>query len=166
MHSKRSKIVLLLALLICAASLLHAAPAPAWDLKNLDGKSVKLSDFKGKVVILDFWATWCPPCREEIPNFVELQSKYKDQGLVVIGISLDQGGPGVVSSFAKAQKINYPIVMGDEAVSTQYGDIQAIPTTFIIDPNGNIVERHEGFTDKSVFEDAIKKLLPPVATGN
>jgi thiol-disulfide isomerase/thioredoxin len=149
-----------------AAPLLHAAPAPVWDLKDLGGKSVKLSDFKGKVVILDFWATWCPPCREEIPNFVALQNQYKGQGLVIVGISLDQGGPGIVSSFVQAQKINYPIVMGDENVSTQYGDIQAIPTTFIIDPQGNIVGKHEGFTEKSVFEDEVKKLLPASTAAN
>jgi thiol-disulfide isomerase/thioredoxin len=143
-----------------------AGPAPGWELKNLDGKSVRLSDFKGKVVILDFWATWCPPCREEIPHFVELQTKYKDKGLVVVGISLDEGGPAVVSSFVAAQKINYPIVMGNETVSTAYGNIQAIPTTFVIDPNGDIVGRHEGFTEESVFESEIQKLLPTATASN
>ena len=139
---------------------LHADPAPAWELKNLDGKSVKLSDFKGKVVILDFWATWCPPCRAEIPNFVALQKQYGDKGLQVVGISLDQGGVNPVAAFAKGQGINYPIVMGDEDVAHQYGDIQGIPTTFVIDPKGNIVEKHVGFTEKTAFEDEIKKLLP------
>ena len=146
--------------------MLRADPAPNWDLKDLSGKSVKLSDFKGKVVVLDFWATWCPPCRAEIPNFVDLEAKYKDKGLAIVGISLDQGGPGVVASFVKAQKINYPIVMGDDNVSHLYGDIQAIPTTFIIDPKGNIVGSHQGFTEKSVFEDEIKKLLPVPAVAS
>lgn len=145
------------------ATMSRAEPAPAWELKDIDGKTVKLSDFQGKVVILDFWATWCPPCRAEIPHFVELQKQYQDQGLVVIGVSLDQGGPEVVSAFAKQQKINYPVVMGNEAVAKQYGNIEAIPTTFIIDPKGNIAGKHEGFTDKSVFEDEIKKLLPAPA---
>ena len=88
-------------------------------------------------MILDFWATWCPPCREEIPNFIDLQKQYGDQGLQVIGISLDQVKPPEVASFVKAQGINYPIVMGSEAVASQYGDIQAIPTTFVIDQKGN-----------------------------
>ena len=146
--------------LLLAATCLHADPAPAWDLKSLDGKSVKLSDFKGKVVILDFWATWCPPCRAEIPNFVDLQKQYGKKGLQVVGVSLDQGPVDGVVSFAKAQNINYPIVMGDDDVAQKYGGVQAIPTTFIIDPKGNIVQKHVGFTDKDEFEAEIKKLLP------
>jgi len=139
----------------------RSEPAPAWKLQDINGKTVQLSDFKGKVVVLDFWATWCPPCRAEIPHFIELQKQYQSQGLVVIGVSLDQGGPGVVSSFAKQQNINYPIVMGTEDVAKAYGNIEAIPTTFVIDPNGNITGKHIGFTEKSVFEDEIKKVLPP-----
>jgi cytochrome c biogenesis protein CcmG/thiol:disulfide interchange protein DsbE len=160
--------ILLLGLLVLVPTgcAVQAGPAPAWNLKDLDGKSVQLSDFKGKVVILDFWATWCPPCRAEIPNFVQLQTQYKDKGLVVVGISVDEGGPAVVSAFAKAQNINYPIVMGDESVSTAYGNIQAIPTTFVIDPSGNIVNRHEGFTEKSTFESEIQKLLPTTTASN
>jgi len=137
----------------------RSEPAPAWKLQDINGKTVQLSDFKGKVVVLDFWATWCPPCRAEIPHFVELQKQYQSQGVVVVGVSLDQGGPGVVSSFAKQQNINYPVVMGNDDVAKAYGNIEAIPTTFVIDPSGNIVGRHEGFTDKSVFEDEIKKAL-------
>jgi thiol-disulfide isomerase/thioredoxin len=139
---------------------LRAETAHDWELKDLAGKTVKLSDFKGKVVILDFWATWCPPCRAEIPHFVELQKQYGDQGLVVIGMSLDEGGPNVVSSFAKEQGINYPVVIGNQDIATQYGGIEGIPTTFVIDGDGKIVSKHVGFTDKSVFEDEIKKLLP------
>jgi peroxiredoxin len=135
------------------------APAPAWQLNDLNGKPVQLSDFKGKVVILDFWATWCPPCRGEIPDFVALQNEYKDKGLVVVGVSVDQGGPGVVSAFAKAQGMNYPVVMGDDAVTAAYGDIQMIPTTFVIDRTGKVAAQHIGGTEKGVFEDEIKKLL-------
>jgi peroxiredoxin len=149
-----------LLVLFTVVSLHAAAPAPAWTLKDLNGKTVQLSDFKGKVVILDFWATWCPPCREEIPGFIDLQKKYHGRGLTVVGVSLDQGGPGVVSSFVKSQGINYPIVMGDDSVAQQYGDIQAIPTTFVIDPSGNIVAKHEGATNESTFAAEIKKILP------
>ncbi len=159
-------LALLTAGILSTACSAKAATAPPFDLQDLNGKSVKLSDFKGKVVILDFWATWCPPCRAEIPHFVELQKQYRDKGLVIVGVSLDQGGPDVVSSFVKQQGINYPIVMGTEDVSSRYGDIQAIPTTFVIDQNGNIVDKHEGFTDKDVFEKEITPLLAPATAAN
>ena len=155
--------ILFLALgLLFTSSHLMAAPAPDWSLQDLTGKTIKLSDFKGKVVILDFWATWCPPCRAEIPHFVDLQKQYKDQGLVIIGMSLDEGGNAVVAPFAKKQNINYPVVIGNQDIAQQYGGVQGIPTTFVIDPSGNIVSRHEGFTDPSVFEGEIKKILPGV----
>jgi thiol-disulfide isomerase/thioredoxin len=138
---------------------LLAAAAPAWDLKDVKGDSVKLSDFKGKVVILDFWATWCPPCRAEIPHFIGLQEKYGKQGLVVVGVSVDEGGPDVVSSFVKANKINYPIVLGNLDVAQLYDATEGIPTTFVIDRTGNIVAKHLGFTDLEVFEKEIKSVL-------
>src|SRR5690348_13547526 len=89
--------------------------APDWHLSDVDGKPVKLSDFKGKVVILDFWATWCPPCRAEIPEFVAIQKKYADKGFTVIGISLDQQGASVVKSFMNQLGMNYPVVIGNPA---------------------------------------------------
>jgi peroxiredoxin len=134
-------------------------PAPAWQLQDLNGKTVQLSDFKGKVVILDFWTTWCPPCRAELPDFVALQKQYADKGVVIVGVSLDQGGPGVVSSFVKSHGIDYRIVIGNDNVATAYGNIQAIPTTFVIDRKGVIAAKHEGQTDKATFEQDIGKLL-------
>ncbi len=144
---------------LLAGPLDPGSPAPAWKLQDLDGKTVQLSDFKGKVVVLDFWATWCPPCRAEIPDFIALQNQYRDKGLVVVGVSLDQGGPGVVSSFAKSQGMNYPVVMGTDDVAALYGDIQAIPTTFVIDRSGKVVAKHEGETDKATFAGEITKAL-------
>lgn len=139
----------------------HAAEpksAPAWELKDLDGKSVKSSDFQGKVVVLDFWATWCGPCKKEIPGFIELQEKYGKDGLVVLGVSLDDG-PKVVKRFAASNKINYPLVMSDDRMTKIFGDVEVIPTTFIIDRAGKIVGKHVGYTEKAVFEKEIKPLL-------
>jgi thiol-disulfide isomerase/thioredoxin len=154
-HLALAVILLLLGLQIP----LFAAVAPAWDLKDLKGDSVKLSDFKGKVVILDFWATWCPPCRAEIPHFIGLQDKYGKEGLVIVGVSVDEGGPSVVSSFVKANKINYPIVLGNLEVAQLYDATNGIPTTFVIDRKGNIVAKHLGLTESNVFEDEIKSVL-------
>lgn len=136
-------------------------PAPGWELQDLDGKTVRSSDFKGQVVVLDFWATWCPPCRAEIPGFVELQKKYQAQGLVVIGVSVDQAGSDTVKPFAKKLGINYPVVLADAKIDAAYGGIDALPTTFIIDRAGRIVKQHVGFTEKSEIESEIKLLLKP-----
>jgi cytochrome c biogenesis protein CcmG/thiol:disulfide interchange protein DsbE len=136
--------------------------APAFTLMDLNGKKVSLSDFKGKVVILDFWATWCPPCVREIPHFIELYKEYKDNGFAMVGISVDQQGINVVKAFNQRFKINYPILMADSQISRAYGNITGIPTTFVIDPAGKIYRMYVGYRSKSVFETDIKKLLPDV----
>jgi thiol-disulfide isomerase/thioredoxin len=142
-----------------AADTPAASKAPAWELKDADGKPVKSSDFERKVVILDFWATWCPPCKAEIPGFVDLQKKYGDKGLVVIGVSLDEQGHEVVKPFVKQFEVNYPIVMGDAKIVQDFGGIAAIPTTFVIDRSGNILARHVGYVPKETFEMEIIPLL-------
>jgi cytochrome c biogenesis protein CcmG/thiol:disulfide interchange protein DsbE len=134
-------------------------PAPAFTLQDLTGNNISLSDFRGKVVILDFWATWCPPCIKEIPDFIELYEKYKDKGFAMLGISLDQEGIGVVKDFVEKYKVNYPILMADGQIHNKYGGITAIPTTFVIDPAGNIHKKYVGYIEKAVFEADIKKLL-------
>lgn len=139
--------------------------APDWQLSDVNGKALKLADFKGKVVVLDFWATWCPPCRAEIPGLVAIQKKYADQGLSVIGISLDEQGPTVVKPFIERFAINYPVVMGNQKVLTDYGGISAIPTTFVIDREGNVVAAHQGYTDQATFESEISPLLAARARG-
>jgi peroxiredoxin len=133
--------------------------APDFTLPKVEGGSLSLSEFKGKVIILNFWATWCPPCRAEIPDFIELSNKYNKKGLVVIGVSLDKSGVNTVKQFMDSQKINYPIIMGNSKVTRDYGGIRGIPTTFIIDRKGNLRKKFQGLRSKKVFEDEIKKLF-------
>ncbi len=132
-------------------------PAPLFTLKTLDGKKVTLEDFKGKVIILDFWATWCPPCIAEIPHFIELQKKYGKEGVQFLGISLDQD-PKAVQDFYKKNKMNYPVMMGDAKIAKLYGGVQAIPTTFFIDRNLQVVDKIVGFRPPEVFEEKISRL--------
>ncbi len=133
--------------------------AADFTLPKLDGTNLSLKDLKGKVVILDFWATWCPPCRKMIPELQNLYNKYKDQGLEVVGLSLDEGTPDNVKSFVENTKITYPIVLGNREVSKAYGQINAIPTTFIIDKNGVIRDKHIGYQGEQEMEEIIKPLL-------
>lgn len=146
-------------LLATAKSDMIADAAPNFTLYTLDGEEVKLSDYLGKVVILDFWATWCPPCRKGIPDLISIQNEYKDD-LVVIGISLDQPGTqDELVLFIESFGINYPIVLGNIEVSAAYGNIQAIPTSFIIDQKGNIINKHIGLVPKSTLVEEINLLL-------
>ncbi len=141
-----------------------AKSAPSFTLQDLNGKTVSLSDFKGKVVVLDFWATWCPPCVKEIPHFIELYEQYKDRGFAMVGISVDREGVSVVKSFARKYQINYPILMADGQVANAYGGITGIPTTFVIDSAGNIRHKYVGYREKAVFEADIKTLLAEAET--
>ena len=133
--------------------------APAWKLPDLAGHIVSSDDFKGKVVILDFWATWCGPCRAEIPGLIDLQKNYQKQGLAVVGVSVDEGGVDVLKPFVKKFGMNYPVLVGDGKVQQAFGGIDAIPVTLVIDRQGRIVKRHLGLTDKDEFEAEIKPLL-------
>jgi thiol-disulfide isomerase/thioredoxin len=127
--------------------------APDFALKDLKGNDVSLSACKGKVIFLNFWATWCGPCRKEIPGFVEAYREYKDKGMVIIGISLDETGPDSVLSFAQSFKINYPVVMGTQKIVRDYQPGHFIPATIIIDKNAKIRERHVGYMDKATLKD-------------
>ena len=131
-----------------------------FTLKDMNGTEVKLADLKGKVVLLNFWATWCGPCRLEIPSFVELQEKYADQGFRIIGISVDDP-PEALPPFAKRFKINYPLIVGAdrEDVQKAYGPIFGVPMTFIIGRNGRICMKYVGPASKEQFESTIKSLL-------
>jgi len=142
----------------CAAD---AKPANLnFTLKDLNGKNVPLSAYKGQVVLLDFWATWCPPCRREIPGFIDLYTQYKSQGLVVLGVSMDDSTSDV-KKFARELRMNYPIVLGygRDDVEKAFGPLPGMPTSFIIARDGRICGRHTGFVAKETFERAIKGLL-------
>ncbi len=135
------------------------AKAPDFTLPTSDGKMLKLSSLKGKVIILDFWATWCPPCRKGIPDLIELKKKYGKKGFEIIGISVDRETKNEVVPFIKEYGINYPVVYADNNIITSYGGIRAIPTSFIIDKQGKIVASYEGLIPLLTYENHIKKLL-------
>jgi peroxiredoxin len=133
--------------------------APDFTLKDADGRTVHLSDYRNKVVLLDFWATWCGPCKVEIPWFTEFERKHKDRGFAVLGVSMDEGGWTEVKPFLKDLSVNYRVVMGDDRTAEQFGGIEALPTTFLIDRNGRIASTHVGLSGKKDFEDEIEQLL-------
>jgi cytochrome c biogenesis protein CcmG/thiol:disulfide interchange protein DsbE len=125
--------------------------APDFSLPELNGHQLNLSDYRGKVVLLDFWATWCEPCRVETPHFVELQNKYSGRGLQVIGVSMDDG-PEPVREFYQQFKMNYPVVMGDAKTGEIYGGVLGLPIAFLIGRDGRISSRHIGATDNSSID--------------
>lgn len=137
---------------IVGLSMGSSGSAPDFTLVNQDGKRVSLSDYQGKVVILDFWATWCPPCKAEIPGFVKLYNKYQDQDLAIIGVSLDQTGWSDVKPFIRNYQMTYPVVMGNMDVVDAYGGIRSIPTTFVLDKDGAIQKKYIGYRPEDVFE--------------
>jgi len=140
--------------------------APEFALKDADGKIVHLSDYRGKVVLLDFWATWCGPCKIEIPWFMEMQRKNKDGGFEVLGVAMDDEGWEVVKPFLSNLSVNYRVIMGNDATASLYGGVDALPTTFLIDRAGKIAAVHIGLTSKKDFEDGIEQLLQPSAAAN
>jgi cytochrome c biogenesis protein CcmG/thiol:disulfide interchange protein DsbE len=144
-----------------AACMADAKPAKLdFNIKDLEGKDVALSSFKGKVILLNFWATWCGPCKAEVPAFVELQNAYGKDGLVVVGYSVDDDAPKA-RAFMNEYKINYPVLLGlgREDVQDAFGPIWGIPASFIISRDGKVCKKHLGIAPKSVFEKEIKALL-------
>jgi len=133
-------------------------PAPAFTLKGLDGKDVALADAHGKVVFLNFWATWCGPCRAEIPDLVDLQSRYSGR-LEVIGLNVDDDDPEEIQKYVTENGINYPVVMAPADLRMQYGGIPALPTSFVLDTEGRVVQKHVGLWNPAVYETEIRALL-------
>jgi thiol-disulfide isomerase/thioredoxin len=140
-----------------------SSPAPDFTLESLDGKNMRLSDLRGKAVLLNFWATWCGPCKIETPWLVELQNQYGSQGLQVIGVAMDDSGKEDIAKFAKDMGVNYPVLLGKEAVGDAYGGVPALPESFFIGRDGKIVDKIIGLKGKAEIEDSIKKALDTLA---
>lgn len=137
----------------------QGVPAPDFTLISLDGTKVKLSDFRGKAVLLNFWATWCPPCKVEMPWFEDLQKQYAKDGLVVLGVAMDDSEPAAIAKFASEVGVNYPVLLGTDQLSDDYGNVQYLPTTFYISRDGTIVDKMTGLLDRKDIEEAVKKTL-------
>src|SRR5215472_10196273 len=133
--------------------------APDFTLPDLKGKDVRLSSFKGKAVVVDFLATWCEPCKIEMPWLVDLQKKYGPQGLQVLGVAMDDADDQAIQEFARKMGVNYPVLRGTEAVADLYGGLDGLPATFFLDRSGKISDKAMGLESQSVIEDSIKHAL-------
>src|SRR3954454_4831924 len=143
-----------------AQSIKNRKPAANFTLRDANGATVKLSDYRGKVVLLNFWATWCGPCTLEIPWFIEFEREYKTQGLAVVGVSMDEDGWKAIKPYMDAHKMNYRVLLGDDSVSQLYGGVDSLPTTFIIDRAGRMAfPPHIGLAGKNEYLKEIQSLL-------
>jgi thiol-disulfide isomerase/thioredoxin len=133
-------------------------PAPEFQLNTLEGKPLRLGEYKGKVILLNFWATWCGPCRAEIPDLIELQNKYKDR-FQIIGLVVDDDDEEAVKKFVADSDINYPVALASDEVRLEYGGIVALPTSFVLDAEGRVVQKHEGLRDPVLFDVEVRSLL-------
>lgn len=155
-----SKVSLIVGLfLISSALVLAQTKAPALSLKDIKGQTFRLSDHKGKVVLINFWATWCPPCRAEIPELIKMQKKYRSQGLQIVGITYPPEKLGRVRQFRRRLRMNYPVMLGSKSTKVLFSSSETLPLTIVIDRTGNVVEIIEGILLPEEFEDKIKPLI-------
>lgn len=168
MRTGRALLVAACVWVVASAAAVHAddlpAPAPAFALRTFDGKWVRLSELRGRPVVLDFWATWCRPCRTSMPHLEDLQKRYGSQGLVVIGLSVDEGSPAEVRRFAQSLGVTFKLAMANDHVLDDYGPIRYLPTTFFIDRNGQMVRRVRGYLDPETLDGYTTELFHPPVT--
>jgi cytochrome c biogenesis protein CcmG/thiol:disulfide interchange protein DsbE len=152
-------IVITALMILIAAPLQAAAPMPQFKLSAIAGDEIDSSSYRGQVVLINFFATWCPPCRQEIPLLVQVQKQFGAKGFSVIGISVDQGSSKIVKKFSDKMGINYPVGMGTERVTRDFGGVVGIPVSFLVDRHGNMVKSYQGYVEEEVLERDIKQLL-------
>ena len=140
-------------------SALDTTLAPDFALPDLKGRTVHLKDFRGKVVVLDFWATWCGPCKMEIPHFVELMKRHGEKGLEIVGVAMDETGADVVKPFVEKNGLHYHVLLGDDYTANRFGGVNALPTTFVIDRGGHIARKYIGYRSLESFEEDLAPLL-------
>jgi len=162
--TKRLLLVLVLAVIIAGCSKSDSGEglskgAPDFTLPAVDGSMVSMSDFSGKVILVDFWATWCPPCQEMIPILTKLHKKYADKGLIILGVSMDNEGLAMLGTFVHENMIPYKVVMGDKRTGNAFGGVSSIPTLYMVDREGRLVRKLTGYHSFGQLEDQVKKYL-------
>ena len=151
---------------VSGTALTQNGDAPDFTLQSVEGKTIRLSDFRGKPVVLNFWATWCGPCKIEMPWFVDFQKQYGPSGVQFLGVAMDDASTKDIAEFANSMKVNYPILIGKESVGDAYGGVQFLPETFYIDRNGKIIDKAFGLKGRGEIEDDIKKIVASAAVAN
>jgi peroxiredoxin len=146
--------------LLLSAPAFAATRMPHFALPSaVDGSTIDSSNYHGQTLLINFFATWCPPCKKEIPSFIDVQKEFGPQGLTIIGISTDDGGSQLVANFIKKMKINYPVVMGDSQTPRNFGGILGIPTSFLVNKKGHVVKRYDGYIDHKTLEQDINSII-------
>ena len=143
---------------------LQGEPAPEFALEQMNGEMFRLSDHRGEIVVVNFWATWCPPCRREIPGFIQLQNELGAQGVTFVGVSLDETGFAAVRPYAEKMDINYPLVVGTDRLARRYGGVRALPTSFVVGPEGTVQYARPGFLPEAELRRQLEPLLRRVET--
>ena len=153
-------LLVLVVMFLGAGDVQAAKKMPSFSKKNVtDGSIVSSDAYKGKVLVVNFWATWCPPCRKEIPYLIKLQEKYREKGFSVIGISMDEGGRKLVNKFITKLKVNYPVIIGNAKIARGFGGVIGIPVSFVVDREGNLVKRLDGYISEKVLDRELSKLF-------